>query len=49
MQRAGTVEAFVRATAGWMAPMQNMVVADREGRIGVARRPCAAAQVPTTT
>ncbi len=34
MQRAGTVEAFVRATAGWMAPMQNMVVADREGHIG---------------
>jgi penicillin amidase len=35
MMRAGSVEAFVTAAEGWVAPMQNMVVADAGGRIGV--------------
>jgi penicillin amidase len=35
MQRANSVQAFFDATRGWSAPMQNMVVADRAGRIGV--------------
>jgi penicillin amidase len=35
MQRADSVQAFFDATRGWSAPMQNMVVADRAGRIGV--------------
>ena len=34
MQRANSVDAFVAATAGFVAPMQNMAVADRQGRIG---------------
>ena len=35
MQRAGSVQSFFDATRGWSAPMQNLVVADRAGRIGV--------------
>jgi penicillin G amidase len=35
MQSAASVAEFVQATRGWVAPMQNMVVADREGHIGV--------------
>ena len=35
MNRADSVDAFVSATRGWVAPMQNMVVADRAGRIGM--------------
>ena len=35
MNRADSVDAFVTATRGWVAPMQNMVVADRTGRIGM--------------
>ncbi|MDZ7590868.1 MAG: penicillin acylase family protein [Rubrivivax sp.] len=35
MQQAGSVQAFFDATRQWTAPMQNMVVADRAGRIGV--------------
>ena len=35
MQTAGSVQAFFEATRGWVAPMQNMVVADRDGRIGM--------------
>lgn len=42
MQRSTSVDEFVRATAGWVAPMQNMVVADREGHIGFV----AAGRVP---
>jgi len=42
MQRAGSVDEFIRATAGWVAPMQNMVVADRDGHIGFV----AAGRVP---
>ena len=34
MQRATSVQAFVAATAGFVAPMQNMAVADRQGHIG---------------
>ena len=34
MQRARSVDEFVAASRGWVAPMQNMVVADRGGRIG---------------
>jgi len=34
LNRAKTVQELVAATRGWVAPMQNMVVADREGRIG---------------
>lgn len=33
--RATSVAAFVAAAEAWVAPMQNMVVADAEGRIGV--------------
>lgn len=33
--RASSVEEFVAASAKYVAPMQNMVVADRAGRIGV--------------
>lgn len=33
--RASSVEDFVAASAKYVAPMQNMVVADRAGRIGV--------------
>ena len=35
MQRAGSVAGFFTATRGWVAPMQNMVVADAAGHIGV--------------
>ncbi|MDP2004073.1 MAG: penicillin acylase family protein [Rubrivivax sp.] len=34
MQRAPSVAAFFAATRGWVAPMQNMVVADVDGHIG---------------
>ncbi len=34
MNRASSVQTFIEATALNIAPMQNMVVADREGRIG---------------
>jgi len=33
--RAGTVAEFVAASRGFVAPMQNMVVADSEGHIGM--------------
>jgi penicillin amidase len=33
MMRARSVDEFFRAAEGWVAPMQNMVVADRAGRI----------------
>ncbi len=33
--RARSVDEFVAATRGWVAPMQSMVVADRGGRIGM--------------
>jgi penicillin amidase len=42
MLRAGSVDDFVAASALWVAPMQNMVVADRAGRIGFV----AAGRVP---
>ena len=35
MQAATSVAEFIAATRGWVAPMQNMVVADRQGHIGV--------------
>lgn len=35
MQRAASVDGFFAATRGWVAPMQNMVVADATGRIGL--------------
>lgn len=35
MTSARSVDEFVRATARYVAPMQNMVVADRDGRIAV--------------
>ncbi len=35
VQQARSVEGFFQATRGFVAPMQNMVVADRAGRIGV--------------
>ena len=35
MTQARSVDEFVRATARYVAPMQNMVVADRSGRIAV--------------
>jgi penicillin G amidase len=35
MQSATSVAQFFEATRGWVAPMQNMVVADRAGHIGV--------------
>lgn len=34
MNRARTVDEFIEAARGWVAPMQNMVVADDQGRIG---------------
>ncbi len=34
MMRAKSVDAFIDATRGWAAPMQNMVVADQDGHIG---------------
>ncbi|HSQ71431.1 MAG TPA: penicillin acylase family protein, partial [Rubrivivax sp.] len=34
MQQASSVQAFFDATRCWTAPMQNMAVADRAGRIG---------------
>jgi penicillin G amidase len=40
---AKSVEGFVAASAGYPAPMQNMFVADRDGRIGFV----AAGRVPT--
>jgi penicillin amidase len=33
--KATSVEAFVVASRGWVAPMQSMVVADRDGHIGM--------------
>lgn len=42
IDRAGSVEAFVAAAEGWVAPMQNAVVADVDGRIGFV----AAGRVP---
>ena len=35
MQQASSVAAFVQATSSFVAPMQNMVVADKAGHIGV--------------
>ncbi len=35
LNRATSVAQFIQALAPYVAPMQNMVVADREGRIGV--------------
>lgn len=35
MQRAASVAEFIAAAEGWATPMQNMVVADRAGAIGV--------------
>lgn len=35
MSRATTVKEFVAAAQKWVAPMQNMVVADQQGQIGV--------------
>jgi len=35
LMRARTVAEFIAASAGYVAPMQNMVVADRDGHIGV--------------
>jgi penicillin amidase len=35
MNRATSVASFIEATRGWVAPMQNMVVADRAGHIGL--------------
>jgi penicillin G amidase len=35
MSRAKSVDEFIAATRGWAAPMQNMVVADRAGHIGL--------------
>ncbi|MDE2371141.1 MAG: penicillin acylase family protein [Burkholderiales bacterium] len=35
MQRAASVAQFFEATQGWMVPMQNMVVADDAGHIGM--------------
>jgi len=42
MMRARSVDEFVAGAARWVAPMQNMVVADRAGRIGFV----AAGRVP---
>jgi penicillin G amidase len=33
--RARSVDEFIAGTSGWVAPMQNMVVADVDGRIGL--------------
>lgn len=35
MQGAASVREFFTATKGWVAPMQNMVVADADGHIGL--------------
>ena len=35
MNRADSVEAFIQATRSWVAPMQNMSVADRAGHIAM--------------
>jgi penicillin G amidase len=35
MMQARSVDDFVRAAAGWAAPMQNMAVADRDGHIAL--------------
>ena len=35
MMQASSVEAFVHAARGWVAPMQNMSVADRDGHIAM--------------
>ena len=35
MAQAGDLQAFVAASQGWVAPMQNMAVADAQGRIGI--------------
>ena len=35
MNRATDVASFIEAVRGWVAPMQNMVVADREGAIAM--------------
>jgi penicillin G amidase len=40
--RASSVDEFMRASADYLAPMQNMVVADRKGHIGMV----AAGRVP---
>ncbi len=42
MQAATSVEGFIGATRGWVAPMQNMVVADGAGHIAMV----AAGRVP---
>jgi len=42
LAQAKTVPDFIRASQRWTAPMQNMAVADREGRIGLV----AAGRVP---
>lgn len=42
MQAAASVDDFIGATRSWVAPMQNMVVADRAGRIAMV----AAGRVP---
>jgi penicillin amidase len=42
MSRAASVDEFIAAAQGWVAPMQNMVVADAAGRIAFA----APARVP---
>lgn len=34
MMRADSVQAFVKASRGWVGPMQNMAVADKSGAIG---------------
>ena len=35
LQKAGSVEEFIQASRAWVAPMQNMVVADKAGHIGL--------------
>jgi penicillin G amidase len=42
MNTAKTLDEFVAATRGWVAPMQNMLVADTQGKIGFV----AAGRVP---
>jgi len=42
MSRATSVQDYVKASAAWLAPMQNMAVADRDGHIGMV----AAGKVP---
>ena len=36
MNSADSVAAFLQASAGWVAPMQNMAVADRDGHIALS-------------